>query len=141
MLKDNKINATSTHDNETEAVKAAQERSKNIKIVDKEKPVAIKETKKTREDLNYDKVSNQFKNNRKALTIRQLNFLLNTTKGTKEERDKVRKELNSRPKKGLLDFIENIFSDPEVLEEVRKEQEKNREFRKKLTDGGEVKKK
>lgn len=126
-LQANKTTETKKVEEETKPVE------KETKEIKKEKETKPVETKKTKEDLNYEKISNQFKTNKKALTIRQLNFLLNTTRGTKEERDKVRKELNSRPKKGLLDFLDNVFNNPEVLEEVKKEQEISRKFREQLT--------
>jgi len=126
-LQANKTTETKKVEEETKPVE------KETKEIKKEKETKPVETKKTKKDLNYEKISNQFKTNKKALTIRQLNFLLNTTRGTKEERDKVRKELNSRPKKGLLDFLDNVFNNPEVLEEVKKEQEISRKFREQLT--------
>ena len=64
----------------------------------------------------YEKISKKFSNNPKSLTNKEIIFLINTTKGTSEERQKAVSELNKRPKK-------NVFSEIAKFLQSRKSDE------------------
>ena len=111
-----------------EMQKLQANKTTETKEVEEETKPVEKETKQTKatpskmepesrfELTEYEKISKKFSNNPKSLTNKEIIFLINTTKGTSEERQKAVSELNKRPKK-------NVFSEIAKFLQSRKSDE------------------